>query len=56
MADPNPQLQAALTRFAAQPGITPDQAAQLTAAVTQDARLLQRLNDDAAAGPGGHLA
>ena len=50
MTDPNPQLQAALARFAAQPGITPDQAAQLTAAVTQDARSLQRLNDDAAAG------
>ncbi len=52
MADPNAQLQAALTRFAAQPGVTPDQAAQLAAAVTQDERLLQRLNDDAA---NGHL-
>ena len=50
MAHPNAQLQAALTHFAAQPGVTPDQAAQLTAAVTHDARLLQRLNDDAAAG------
>lgn len=50
MANPNPQLQAALTQFAAQPGVTPDQAAQLAAAVTHDVRLLQRLNDDAAAG------
>ena len=52
MANPNPQLQAALTRFAAQPGVTPDQAAQLAAAVTREARLLQRLNDAAA---NGHL-
>lgn len=34
-------------------GVTPDQATQLAAAVTHDARLLQRLNDDAAA---DHLA
>ena len=48
MAGPNPQLQAAITGFAAQPGVTPDQQAQLRAALTQDARLLQRLNQAAA--------
>jgi len=50
MANPNAQLQAAIAQFAAQPGITPDQEAQLRAAITQDANLLQHLNQDAASG------
>lgn len=50
MANPNTQLQAAIGQFAAQPGITPDQEAQLRAAITQDTNLLQRLNQDAANG------
>ncbi|WAT15067.1 hypothetical protein [Xanthomonas fragariae] len=50
MANPNAQLQAAISQFAAQPGITPDQEAQLRAAITQDASLLQHLNQDAANG------
>lgn len=48
MPSPNQQLQAALAQFAAQPGVTSDQEAQLRAAITQDAQLLQRLNQDAA--------
>ena len=50
MANPNAQLQAAIGRLAAQPGITPDQEAQLRAAISQDANLLQHLNQDAANG------
>lgn len=50
MANPNAQLQAAISQFASQPGITPDQEAQLRAAITQDANLLQHLNQDAANG------
>ena len=44
MAKPNPQLEAALARFAAQPGTTPDQEAQLRAAVVADADRLALLN------------
>lgn len=44
MSAPNPQLEAALTRFAGQPGVTADQAAQLRNALTHDAMLLPRYN------------
>lgn len=50
MAAPNPQLEAALAQFAAQPGTTPDQEAQLRAAITVDADRLKQLNQEAAAG------
>ena len=50
MANPNPQLEAALAQFAAQPGTTPDQHAQLRAAVTADADRLDLLNRQAATG------
>ncbi|WAT15987.1 hypothetical protein [Xanthomonas fragariae] len=50
MTNPNAQLQAAIAQFAAQPGITPDQEAQLRAAITQDANLLQHLNQNVANG------
>lgn len=50
MAGPNAQLQAAIAQFAAQPCIMPDQEAQLRAAITQNANLLQHLNQDAANG------
>ncbi|MFA0924639.1 XVIPCD domain-containing protein [Xanthomonas fragariae] len=50
MTNPNAQLQAAIAQFAAQPSITPDQEAQLRAAITQNASLLQHLNQDAANG------
>ncbi|MBT2747819.1 MULTISPECIES: hypothetical protein [unclassified Lysobacter] len=46
----NQQLQAAVRQFAAQPGINPDQEAQLRAAITWDANLLQQLNQNAANG------
>jgi len=48
MAGPNPQLQAAITRFAAQPGVSLDQQAQLRAAIAQDTHLLRQLNQAAA--------
>lgn len=50
MAKPNPQLEAALAQFAAQPGTTPDQEAQLRAALTADADRLAQLNQDATLG------
>lgn len=50
MANPNAQLQAAIAQFATHPGISPDQEAQLRAAITQDAHLLRLLNQDAASG------
>jgi len=50
MANPNQQLEAALAQFANQPGITPDQAAQLRAAITGNAQQLQELNQQAQAG------
>lgn len=50
MANPNPQLEAALAQFAAQPGTTPDQQSQLRAAVVADADRLDLLNLQAAAG------
>ena len=52
MTDLNPQLEIALSQFTIQPGVTPAQEAQLRAAVASDARLLERLNQDAA---DGHL-
>ncbi|HEX7801720.1 MAG TPA: hypothetical protein VF471_03050 [Pseudoxanthomonas sp.] len=48
MTNPNPQLQAVIAQFAAQPGVTPDQQAQLRASIIQDNHLLQLLNQDAA--------
>ena len=50
MANPNPQLEVALAQFTAQPGTTPDQEAQLRAAVIADADWLRQLNRQAAAG------
>lgn len=50
MVNPNHQLEAALARFAAQPGTTPEQEAQLRAAVVADADRLGALNRQAAAG------
>src|SRR3546814_4575474 len=50
MAKPNPQLEAALAQFAAQPGTTPDQQAQLRDALTADADRLAQLNQAAALG------
>src|SRR3546814_8271652 len=50
MAKPNPQLEAALAQFAAQPGTTPDQQAQLRDALTTDADRLVQLNQAAAPG------
>ena len=52
MTDLNPQLEIALSQFASQPGVTPAQEAQLRATAASDARLLERLNQDAA---DGHL-
>lgn len=48
----NVQLQAALARFASQPGVTPDQEAQLRATIAADQDLAQRFNQEAA---NGHL-
>lgn len=50
MANPNPQLEAALAQFAAQPGITLDQEAQLRAAVVANTDRLGLLNRQAAVG------
>ena len=50
MTSPNPQLEAALAQFAAQPGTTPGQEAQLRAAVVADAGRLNLLNQQAASG------
>ncbi|WP_299346581.1 hypothetical protein [uncultured Pseudoxanthomonas sp.] len=47
MVKPNPQLEAALSRFAAQPGATPVQEAQLRAAVLADPNRLNVLNQQA---------
>ncbi|AOD15135.1 hypothetical protein VB151_01065 [Xanthomonas fragariae] len=47
MANPNPQLEAALAQFAGQPGTTPAQEAQLRAAVIADA---DRFNRQATSG------
>lgn len=48
MPKPNPQLEAALAQFAAQPGTTPDQEAQLRGAVIADAGRIDLLNQQAA--------
>jgi hypothetical protein len=50
MASPNQQLEAALTQFANQPGVTPDQAAQLRATATGSAQQLHELNQQAQVG------
>lgn len=50
MATPNPQLEAALAQFAAQPDTTPDRDAQLRAAIIADADKLVLFNQQAAAG------
>jgi hypothetical protein len=50
MANPNPQLEAALAQLAAKSGTTPDQVAQLRAAITADPDLLRQLNQQAVAG------
>lgn len=50
MAAPNPQLEAALQQFAHQPGVTPQQIAELRSAVTGSPTLLRDLNADAAQG------
>jgi hypothetical protein len=44
----NTQLQASIAQFVHQPGVTPDQEAQLRATISSDAHLLQRLNQAAA--------
>ncbi|QNH17838.1 hypothetical protein HEP74_02994 [Xanthomonas sp. SS] len=50
MATENAQLQTALASFSSQPGVTPDQAAQLRAALSVDQDLVERLNQQAASG------
>jgi hypothetical protein len=50
---PNIQLETALTQFAAEPSVSADQAAQLRAAVTENAVMLSKLNQYAQA---GHLS
>ena len=47
MANLSPQLQTALAQFAAQPGVTPAQEAQLRAVVASNAQMLEQLNQDA---------
>lgn len=49
---PNAQLEAALQQFATEPGITPQQVAQLRAAILTTDKLTERLNKDAV---DGHL-
>lgn len=50
MAAPNPQLEAAIQEFAQQPGVTPEQVAQLRAAITAPPALTTIFNQDAGAG------
>ncbi|ALN63404.1 hypothetical protein GLA29479_2538 [Lysobacter antibioticus] len=50
MANPNDQLETAISKLTAQPGVTSDQVMQLRAAIVADAQLLSRLNQDAQAG------
>lgn len=52
MPGPNRQLTAALNQFALEPGVSPEQAAQLRAAINATPTLLNSLNADAA---NGHL-
>ncbi len=47
---PNPQLQATLTQYGTQPGVSAQDAAQLQAAIMADADLLRGMNTAAAAG------
>ncbi|MGH8387309.1 MAG: XVIPCD domain-containing protein [Pseudomonas sp.] len=49
MASPSTQLEAALAQFSGQQGVTPDQVAQLRAALTADARLLRQFDQAAQA-------
>jgi hypothetical protein len=53
VSGPNAELQAALTQFSTQPGVSADQAAQLRNSIVTNASLLTRLNQDAHA---GHLS
>lgn len=50
MSQANAQLQAAIHRFAVQPGVTADHAAQLQATINADSDLLAGLNSAAQAG------
>lgn len=50
MAAPNPQLEAAIRRFGAQPGVTSAHEGQLRAAIAADADHLNLLNSQAASG------
>ncbi|WP_211260674.1 hypothetical protein [Pseudoxanthomonas dokdonensis] len=50
MANPNPQLEAALAYFAAQPGTSAEQAAQLRDALNADSDRLSQLNQQATNG------
>ncbi|UXA70928.1 hypothetical protein M0D46_07890 [Xanthomonas prunicola] len=50
MARHSPQLEAALSQFSAQPGVSPDQAAQLRDALKADVGLLSQLDKQAQAG------
>lgn len=53
MTSPNEELQAALSRFSSEPGVSSGQQAQLRATLNADQDLLERLNEQAAA---GHLS
>lgn len=53
MTSPNAALQAALSRFSSEPGVSSGQQAQLRATLDADQDLLGRLNEQAAA---GHLS
>lgn len=53
MTSPNAELQAALSRFSSQPGVSSEQQAQLRATLNADQDLLERFNEQAAA---GHLS
>lgn len=50
MAAPNPQLRAALNQFANEPGVTPQQVAELRAAIVGNPSILSNLNADASQG------
>lgn len=53
MTSPNEELQAAQSRFSSEPGVSSGQQAQLRATLNADQDLLERLNEQAAA---GHLS
>ena len=50
MPAPNAQLEAALTQFANEPGVTPHQVSQLRSAIVATPNLVQAFNQDAANG------